>query len=180
MDDDQGVYPCSLRSTHLRDRIRASHHHQHIVTSHITWRLLLGGTSIHHEDFLPPTCRVTSRVSSEDAPTNHDVLKIHGTVGHLGKRNIVVMLRTVIVLWLCLLIGTSFWRVTLITIMCYIRSTVAGWWRCVRDRRRSVMLYWLWKAVPHSVVSGYKCGERFEDVWNHLFIEGVCEGGNEH
>ena len=42
------------------------------------------------------------------------------------------------------------------------------------------MLYWLWKAVPHSVVSGYKCGERFEDVWNHLFIEGVCEGGNEH
>ena len=42
------------------------------------------------------------------------------------------------------------------------------------------MLYWLWNAVPHSVVSGYKCGERFEDVWNHLFIEGVCEGGNEH
>ena len=46
-----------------------------------------------------PTYRETSRVSSEDAPTNHDVLKIHGTVGHLGKRNIVVMLRTVIVLW---------------------------------------------------------------------------------
>ena len=66
--------------------------------------------------------------------TNHDdFLNIHGTVGHLGERNIIVLLHNVIVFSLCLLIGTSLLtcythhhRVLLTLYVCWVMKMCSG------------------------------------------------------